>query len=97
MESRQRRAKRQKRREEASSSIQTIPTQRTVESIPMTSLLDDVTNEINRLERDREVASKLARNEINILLSNTTGKDHDLDSVSTKGCFCIFRKDFSAV
>ncbi|VDK74727.1 unnamed protein product [Litomosoides sigmodontis] len=84
MESRQRRAKRQKRREEVTGSIHTIPTQRTVESFPMTSLLDDVTNEINRLERDREVASKLAREEINTLLSDTIGKDHDLDSISTK-------------
>ncbi|VDO29616.1 unnamed protein product [Onchocerca flexuosa] len=83
-ESRQRRAKRQKR-QEANGSIQTISMQCTVESTPLTSLLDDVTNEINRLERDREFVSKLFRNGKNtFLFSNTTEKDHDLDSDSTK-------------
>ncbi|KAL3985372.1 RhoGAP domain family protein [Acanthocheilonema viteae] len=84
IESRQRRAKRQKRREEAIGSTQTIPMQCTVESTPITSLLDDVTNEINRLERDREVASKLIKDERNTLFSDTNEKDHDLDSVSIK-------------
>uniref|UniRef100_A0A8R1TXP3 Rho-GAP domain-containing protein n=1 Tax=Onchocerca volvulus TaxID=6282 RepID=A0A8R1TXP3_ONCVO len=83
-ESRQRRAKRQKR-QGANDSIQTISMQCTVESTPLTSLLDDVTNEINRLERYREFGSKLFRNGKNaFLFSNTTEKDHDLDSDSTK-------------
>uniref|UniRef100_A0AAF5PU93 Rho-GAP domain-containing protein n=1 Tax=Wuchereria bancrofti TaxID=6293 RepID=A0AAF5PU93_WUCBA len=84
MESRQRRAKRQKRRE-VSDSVQTISVQCTAESTPMTSLLDDVTNEINRLERDRKVANKLLRDEGNSLLSlDTMGEGRDLDSISTK-------------
>uniref|UniRef100_A0A1I7VES4 Rho-GAP domain-containing protein n=1 Tax=Loa loa TaxID=7209 RepID=A0A1I7VES4_LOALO len=74
MESRQRRAKRQKRRKEPNGSIQTIPVQCTIESTPMNSLLDDVTNEINRLERDREVAQKLSKDDRNTLLFlDTTG------------------------
>ncbi|CAG9538435.1 unnamed protein product [Cercopithifilaria johnstoni] len=95
MESRQRRAKRQKRREEAIDSMQTVPMQYTIESTPRTSLLDDVTNEINRLERDREVANKLIRDEKNTLFSSVTGKNHDLDSVSARGCFLYISKKIS--
>lgn len=84
MESRQRRVKRQKRREEANGSVLTVPVQCSVETTPMVSLLDDVTNEINRLERDRKAANKLFKDEKNPLpLTDTTGKE----SVTTKGCF----------
>ncbi|KAK6108126.1 RhoGAP domain family protein [Brugia pahangi] len=84
MESRQRRAKRQKRRE-VNDSVQTISVQCTAESTPITSLLDDVTNEINRLERDRKIANKLLRDEGNpVLFLDTMGEGRDLDSISTK-------------
>lgn len=51
----------------------------------MNSLLDDVTNEINRLERDRETARNLIRYDRNTLFLDTTENDHDLDPVSIEG------------
>ncbi|KAM3717259.1 Rho GTPase-activating protein 11A [Dirofilaria immitis] len=91
VESRQRRVKRQKRREEVSGSVQAISVQSTTESTPITSHLNDVSNEINHLEKDRKVVSKLLKNEKNVFLfSDITKKDHDLDLESTKASLPSF-------
>ncbi|MCP9264819.1 hypothetical protein DINM_022978 [Dirofilaria immitis] len=46
-----------KRREEVSGSVQAISVQSTTESTPITSHLNDVSNEINHLEKDQDIPS----------------------------------------
>ncbi|VDN05909.1 unnamed protein product [Thelazia callipaeda] len=73
----------QKRRKEASASREA---QNTPQEMPMLSLLDDVTNEINRLEKNCEVACELLRDgrSSRLSFSDIIGKNHDLKGVSSE-------------
>ncbi|VDN40085.1 unnamed protein product, partial [Gongylonema pulchrum] len=76
--SRQRRAKRQRRREET----------KAVEAAqPVISLLDDVTNAINRMEKERKLKEGVpddCENATMLSFTDTIGNDRDMESVTVK-------------
>lgn len=72
---------------ETKASLQQVLAQSSVETKPTVSLLDDVTNEINRFERQRKI-SGLRRDDRNadiMSFADFIGKDRDMETISIKG------------